>query len=126
MSGSPGSDLGSTRGPGPAAPGVTGSASGGQALGITAFAIAGLALAIVVVGPYLAAAFGYNAPMYELLGTLMVGMFVLSLVAIALGIVAMRIRRGASFGLAALLLGGIFAVWAVASFAIPLLFGPLG
>ena len=97
----------------------------GYALGIWGLASAGLALAVPVFGPYVAALFGYSAPMYELLGALLLGTLLLSVVAIGLGIAAMITKRGASFGMAAIMLGGIFAAWSIASFVIPALFGPL-
>jgi hypothetical protein len=125
MSDSPGADLGSAPGLEPVAGLGPDRSRGSRALGAVALASAGLAVGLPALGPYIAALFGYSDPMYELLSGLLLGTLILSLAAIALGTAATITKRGASFGLAAILLGGILAVWTIASFVIPAMFGPL-
>ena len=125
MSDPPGGEVGSAAGVESVAGLGADRSRGSRALGGVALAIAGLALGLPVLGPFIATLFGYSASMYVLLTGLLLGTLILSLAAIGLGIAATVTKHGVSLGLAAILLGGILSVWAIAAFVIPALFGPL-
>ncbi len=122
MSTSPGADAGSTVGTQPAGPPGTVPARKGPALGIVALVLALLVLPVLVLGPMVVGLLGYSLPAYDLVGSLLVVTVLLTLGAIGLGIAAMVTRRGWSTGLAAVIIGGIFLLWVLATFFAPMLF----
>ena len=123
MSSSPGPDVGSALGPQQETPREAEPPARNQALGIAAIVSMGLAIAALPVGSLLANLPPFGGDAVVVLNVIFTVAAFFTVAALVLGIVAIVTKRGATWGLAAVIVSGLLVLGALGLFAMPLLLG---